>query len=61
MNGLRNEREAASNTASTFVEHIHIINHMFRFYKSACANIKVAQEAELQMEKFSFKCMTNER
>ena len=41
MNGLRIEREAASNTASTFVEHIHIIHHMFRFSKSACANTEV--------------------
>ena len=46
--GLRNETEAASNTASTLLEHAHIINHMFRVYKCTCENIKVI--AKLQRE-----------
>ena len=33
--GLRNETEAASNTASTFLEHAQIINHAFRLHKWA--------------------------
>ena len=50
--GLRNETEAARNTASTLLEHAHIINHMhtFRVYKHACTNIKVGMAAKLQRQ-----------
>ena len=57
--GLRNETEAANNTASTFLEHAHIINHMFRLHKCGCANIKVHMAAKLRREKFSFECVAN--
>ena len=40
--GLRNETEAASNTASTFLEHAYIINHMWSSY----INIKVGVAAK---------------
>ena len=61
--GLRNEREAASNTQSTFLEYAEIINPMFRLHKCACANIKVGMATNLQTrrEKFSFECAANER
>ena len=38
---LRNETEAANNAASTFLEHAHNINHIFRLHKCACTKIKV--------------------
>ena len=47
---MRNETEAASNTASALLEHAHIINHVFRVYKCTCANIKVGMEAKLRRE-----------
>ena len=46
--GLRNDTEAASNTALTLLDLAHIINHIFTVYKSACANIKVGVAAKLQ-------------
>ena len=51
---LRNETvwEAVSNRASTILEYVNIITHMFRFYKcfiSKWANIKVG----MAMYKFS--------
>ena len=39
--GQRNKTEAANKTASTFLEHTHIIDHTFRLHKCSCANIKV--------------------
>ena len=47
---LRNETEAASNTTSTFLEHAHIINHVFRVYKCECSNIKMGMAAKLRRE-----------
>ena len=50
--GLRNETEAASNTASTFSywKGSDIINHTFRVYKCACINSKVGKAAKLRRE-----------
>ena len=59
--GQRNETEAANNTASTFMEYAHIIDHTFRLHKCACANIKVGVAAKLRREKFNFECVANER
>ena len=53
--GLRNDTKAANNTASTFLENAHIIDHTFRLHKCACANIKVGMAAKLPREKFSFE------
>ena len=46
--GLRNETEAASNTASTSLEHTNIINHTFRLYKCTSKNIKVGMTVKLR-------------
>ena len=59
--GQRNETEAANNTASTFLEHTHIIDHTFRLHECACANIKVGVAAKLRRDKFNFDCVANER
>ena len=48
--GMRNLIEAASNTASTLLEHAHIIDHTFRVYKCACTNIKVGGAGRLRRE-----------
>ena len=40
--GLRIETEAASKTASTYLENAYIINHMSRVYNCACTSIKVS-------------------
>ena len=53
-------REAANNTASTLLEHAHIIDHTFRLRKCACVNIKVGMAVKLRMEKFRVKCAANE-
>ena len=58
---LRNGTEAANNSALTFLEHTHIIDHTFRLHKCACANMKVGVAAKLRREKFSFSYMANER
>ena len=59
--GLRNHTKAANNTASTFLEDVDIINHMFTLYKCACANIKVGMAMKLRREKLSFEYTHSKR
>ena len=49
--GQRNETD---NTASNFLEHAHIIDHMFRLHKCAYANIKLGTAEMLWRKKCLF-------
>ena len=59
IGGQGKETKAANNTASTFLEHAHIINHMhtFKLHKCTCANIKMGVAVRLRIEEFSFECI----
>ena len=55
ITGLRNETEAVSNTASTLLEHAHIINHTFRVYM-----LELQRRSDSETSKDSNAKQTNE-